>query len=170
MLQNQYGRGWCSLGKAARLPRLSRSPRRQGQPRCSARGAMKEFFSTGSFQIEPPPALLTRSVGVFGSRPAFPLGSKPSLLFTFSPGVGCPSFGGQRTVCGLSCEPECKCRACAFSQASCTLSAMQVEPATSPSVPESSAELVRFQANTASNPSFERTFPGVPVHAAQLKR
>ncbi len=170
MLQNEYGRGWRGLGIPARLPPLSRSPRHQGQPRRGARGARKEFFSIGQFQIEPPTVLATRSVSVFGTSPAFPIGSKPAWRLASRPGVGCPSFGGQRTVCGLSCEPECKCRACAFSQASCTLSAMQVEPATLRSVPESSAEVVRFQANTASNPSFERTFPGVPVPAAQLKR
>ena len=131
---------------------------------------MKECFSTGSFQIEPPPVLPTRSVSVFGSRPAFPIGSKPALRFPSRPGVGCPSFGGQRTVGGPPCDPEYLAGACAFTRPSCTLPAMQFEPITLRFMSESSAKLVGAQVNSASNPSFERTFPGVPVHAAQLKR
>jgi hypothetical protein len=147
----------------------------------------KEVPSEVPCQIETPAVVLVRNKGSLNSGPAFLGSSRTPAEIRLKVGAGCPSFGGQRTVsecwarfgpkaAGLSgrrwpaSRSQIRGHACAVRHRSCTLVAMQFKGARSRFLQQSRVAQVQLTSNTAPNHSFERTCPGVPVHAAQLKR
>ena len=70
----------------------------------------------------------------------------------------------------VSVRSEMQVKPCAVSAQSCTLTPMLAGSSKSSKFHACSSWPAQKNANAAANPSFERTFPGVPWHAAQLKR